>query len=806
MATGATFQNIFFPFNNPSVISGCQLWLDGADPAGTGILPANGATVSTWVDKSVNGYNATAAPSRTAGTYSTSFRAVNFPTSTTGYITNYSAAPTNETMFVVFNNPSASYDNNILIGGVQGARSLGAGYSGNGGNTVGVVGNLNTQVAWLARTDGGSYTLGTTALVTSQFTTSTNTISLNGGTAASGGAPGFTAGRVTYLGVDATNGSFYYVGYAMEIIFYNSLLNTTECQQVEGYLAWKWGLQGNLPPTHPYKNAAPNGAAPTLNSSQVGTIPLSIQKYSAFIPTQISGLGLWLDAADSTTITIATGVSQLNDKSTNAYNLTQATTGLQPSYSANLITFSSNKYLNIPQAAINNTATYSLFLVFNPIASTNWILQKQFDGNSTRTMLSMTRYWQNNTGTTNYLYWTAYANGGAIANSATALSTSTLQLVELVYDGSTLTMYRNGTVLSTTSSASYGISNVTNATSFTFGSWIEGGIIIDNGVTNFQFGELLFYTTSLTVPQRQQIEGYLAWKWGLQANLPAGNPYLSYNNYYNAFPTTTPAKTISISSIFKPTNYAGCQLWLDAFDPFGNGSRQKSPLTLTRWVDKSSSARHANMFNGSSISYSPTAFNNRPALLFTQTQNMSSAAAAGTFSSAFTFFIIYQRMSGGTYDTLVTRTVSNLAAPTDFHTVVSSGNFARNIGNGSAYSSYNTTSGSNFTNVTTPSLYYANVTAANGVLDAFNFATPTDPSSGILTGVYYADNGTAIYIGTRADSVTTLTASVAEVIVYSTTPTDIQRQTIEGYLAWKWGLVASLPAGHPYKNYPPPPQ
>jgi hypothetical protein len=51
-----------------------------------------------------------------------------------------------------------------------------------------------------------------------------------------------------------------------------------------------------------------------------------------------------------------------------------------------------------------------------------------------------------------------------------------------------------------------------------------------------------------------------------------------------------------------------------------------------------------------------------------------------------------------------------------------------------------------------------------------------------------------------------LTASVAEVIVYSTTPSDQQRQQIEGYLAWKWGLVANLPAGHPYKNYPPPPQ
>jgi hypothetical protein len=342
----------------------------------------------------------------------------------------------------------------------------------------------------------------------------------------------------------------------------------------------------------------------------------------------------------------------------------------------------------------------------------------------------------------------------------------------------------------------------TNTTGFNIGVFNPS----NSGNHSFDMGEGIVYSSILSDSQRQQVEGYLAWKWGLVASLPAGHPYLNNNISYNPFPSTTPAFTRSISSIFKPTNYAGCQLWLDAWDPFGNGSRQKSPLTLTRWVDKSANARHANMFNGSSISYSPTAFNNRPALLFTQTQNMSSAAAAGTFPTAFTFFMIYHRTGGGTYDTLVTRTVAQIPAPLDILTYVSSGNFARLIGNGTAYADYNTTSGSNFTNVTTPSLYYANATAASGLLDAFNFATPTDPSSGTLTGVYYGDTATAIYIGTRANSGTTLTASVAEVIVYSTTPTTQQRQQIEGYLAWKWGLVASLPASHPYKNYPPPPQ
>jgi hypothetical protein len=253
-----------------------------------------------------------------------------------------------------------------------------------------------------------------------------------------------------------------------------------------------------------------------------------------------------------------------------------------------------------------------------------------------------------------------------------------------------------------------------------------------------------------------------------------------------------------ISVPFNPTRITGCQLWLDALDPFGNGSIQNSPLTLTSWIDKSSSARHATMFNGTNISYSPTAFNNRPAFLFTQTQNMSAPAAAGTFPSIFTFFIIYHRTSGVSYDALLTRGVGNIAGPFDFYTSISTGNFSRNIGGPTAgYYDFNTTSGSNFTNVTTPSLYYANITTANGVRDAFNFVTPTDPSAGTLLGNLYVDVATAIYIGTRADSVTRLTASVAEIIVYSTTPTVQQRQEIEGYLAQKWGLTANLPPGHP---------
>lgn len=46
-------------------------------------------------------------------------------------------------------------------------------------------------------------------------------------------------------------------------------------------------------------------------------------------------------------------------------------------------------------------------------------------------------------------------------------------------------------------------------------------------------------------------------------------------------------------------------------------------------------------------------------------------------------------------------------------------------------------------------------------------------------------------------------AHLAEFIVYDTTLDDDDRQTIEGYLAHKWGLENNLPENHPYKVAPP---
>lgn len=45
----------------------------------------------------------------------------------------------------------------------------------------------------------------------------------------------------------------------------------------------------------------------------------------------------------------------------------------------------------------------------------------------------------------------------------------------------------------------------------------------------------------------------------------------------------------------------------------------------------------------------------------------------------------------------------------------------------------------------------------------------------------------------------------AEVVVLPATATTTQTELLEGYFAWKWGLVSTLPNDHPYKNNPPTP-
>jgi len=78
----------------------------------------------------------------------------------------------------------------------------------------------------------------------------------------------------------------------------------------------------------------------------------------------------------------------------------------------------------------------------------------------------------------------------------------------------------------------------------------------------------------------------------------------------------------------------------------------------------------------------------------------------------------------------------------------------------------------------------------NGLYEAENTGAVTPFTSNAIT--IGADNA-----GNSFDGI------VAEVIIVESSMSDNDRQKIEGYLAHKWGLAASLPDGHPYKDAAP---
>lgn len=134
-----------------------------------------------------------------------------------------------------------------------------------------------SDMRWQAADTSGNYFIyagGTTvtvgftadqfAIVSALFNGASSEYRKNGGTSASVGNVGaFNGGGLT-LGSSRSGGGPCRVSFA-EVVFADYVLTTDERQRIEGYLAWKWGLQADLPADHPYKASAPTTDSPVTD-------------------------------------------------------------------------------------------------------------------------------------------------------------------------------------------------------------------------------------------------------------------------------------------------------------------------------------------------------------------------------------------------------------------------------------------------------------------------------------------------------------------------------------------------------------
>ena len=312
------------------------------------------------------------------------------------------------------------------------------------------------------------------------------------------------------------------------------------------------------------------------------TISSSFVAQPVFTPSTIQGMQLWLDGADSTSLTLSTSnVTQWNDKSGNAKNFSNTTGSARPVYNSTLSSlFFNNSLLDGAQIISTNQRNIHFFGVWSVSTTTGATFQAVFEqnvltaSNGYRFMV----YGSPFSGRSGNFYG---LNGyGTNPTPVDGFPTFTVNSTMMSYigansDGTTFTVTNrhNGSLYST-QTISQANMNVAAATT-RFGRRV-------GGTEEPYFGrmsEVLLYSSILSANQYATLEGYLAWKWGLSTLLPSTHPFYSR------------APLVTDSNIdFSPSSIGTMRLWLDAADV---GTISTSGSSVLRWADKSGSNNHA---------------------------------------------------------------------------------------------------------------------------------------------------------------------------------------------------------------------
>jgi hypothetical protein len=259
---------------------------------------------------------------------------------------------------------------------------------------------------------------------------------------------------------------------------------------------------------------------------------------------------------------------------------------------------------------------------------------------------------------------------------------------------------------------------------------------------------------------------------------------------------------------------SGLEVWLDANDPLATGIAGTNGNSITTWYDKSVNQRDMAWTGGtgSSITYANNSINSLNSIYANGSNIVGNIdVPAGTFPSNYSGFIIfksYPLSMSGTQMTLFGRIVGgSWASPFDMYsdqrfagTIAQNRTFIGQTVNLDPFFISNTTSMWNFTFNN-----YSETGATGSYAEYFNGTAATfiqGENSGQRTGLNAQDTSTSINFGGRGGTPVRLRANICEILIYSSLLTLQQRQNIEGYLAWKWGLQSSLPANHPYYSSP----
>ena len=254
---------------------------------------------------------------------------------------------------------------------------------------------------------------------------------------------------------------------------------------------------------------------------------------------------LWLDAADLSTISTATGVSQLRDKSGNGRNFTQGTGGTQPTLTPNglngrnVLSYNGSQWLTSVNTAatwnfLHNTNGSSVFAV--------WKAGNSGDPNAIYGLMG-----SNAAGSVNTGFYLLYDDRVSSSRNDVALSQVSRGVVgqAAVNNPTASGVHPGGTPVLISHIGDPGNGTAANRSilrvnrSLTQANVDVNAPVATNASFALQIGacgnniaplvgyiaEIVVLASVASTTVRQQIEGYLAWKWGLRSALIAGHHF-----------------------------------------------------------------------------------------------------------------------------------------------------------------------------------------------------------------------------------------------------------------------------------------
>jgi hypothetical protein len=776
-----------YSFSPANVVSsGCRLWLDAADA--TTFTFSSGSNLSQWRDKSGSNNHATA----TVGPlYSASSNSVYFVGNANSYMNlpDGTLPSGNSPYFIIAVTTPLSGGFHLIGAGLPGANQvLSPGW------------NLPNDLfdAWFSNDLNAATAITFTnrqSMLEFNYNQTTRTIYVEGTSVGSGAASNRNSGTTSnVLAAYLSAGTPYTPMYLNEMIVYSNVITTVQRQQVEGYLAWKWNLVTNLPSNHPFKTTPPFANNPRLPPSLYPSAPIRLASSSSpftfFSPASLSLLATWFDATDTSTLysdsngaTLITSnespVRYWRDKSTNANNVRVTDAPTPPTYQI-------GSFNAQPTLLFNNA--YLNAVTLGKVSAQNASIFAFYKSNLGSGLQGPIIYAQGNGEVGMYPNYYFHRHPSNPDNGVSITDTYQPLVGEILYSDSSLQYYNNFNNISPSSPVLGTPGNVFYSSYFNVGTYA-------NGVgynPQLYIGEIIIYNRLVSITERQQIEGYLAWKWGLAGSLPAAHPF---KNAPPGLPVPLVPQTRQLANrVFLPTSVSGCQIWLDAAD---STTLTLSGNNVTQWNDKSGQGYILTVPSGkTSPTYSNGVLNTTGSAALWTTTNF---AISG--NSQVTLFLVYST------------TGSNANSP------------GAHIG--SAAGATPPTYFGILTYYQTPSTSLVFLPSCFEP-DNINTVTPSVLGTRIMGCAFYngtqingSYNGTLLggtslttanfglqpfQIGARtANNSASIDGTICESVCYTSALTTPQRKSVEGYLAWKWGLVGSLPNNHPFKLWPPPP-